>query len=419
MHLSLAADQGVRSLAKQGFVATAIAVALLWMPGCGAEKPTNDRSTTRLATPAQLTDDDYLKFAKFLEMAAKSGDVAALNGAIDWDAIIVRATTPSEGSTEFNATFMLGTFRDLVGEAGIAATIAKLVKDGGEFRCLRVHSFQGAKRLVFRLLVPQKPALDYFEFELARRADGSVCANDYYVFRTGETISEAVRRNYHWIAPTASRMLAGGEPTQQDIDVADQNRMISEMQACSHAGDGARALDIYARLPATVQNEKTVLLTRLEAANLVHGKEYDDAMRAIRSALPADPCLDFVLVDYFSQHQQYDELRAAIDRLDKRIGGDPYQDARRALSYMQEKKYKLARDYAKKAIKVEDTLVLPYCILLQIALEEKNFDEVSELLTTMEDKSIMTFSDLATTPAYAEFVKSPQYQVWARKAKPK
>jgi len=147
--------------------------------------------------------------------------------------------------------------------------------------------------------------------------------------------------------------------------------------------------------------------------------EYDEALQAIEAALPGDPCLDFVLVDYYSARRQYDKLRAAIDRLDARVGGDPQQDARRALSYIPEKNYKLARKYAQKAIEAEDSLFLPYIVLLQIGLEEKDFDEVSRVMMLMEEKSLMEFPDLTTVPAYAEFVKSPQYQAWLTKVKAK
>jgi tetratricopeptide (TPR) repeat protein len=396
-----------------------VGLALVWTIGCTEKTPSDDRDAGMVASVGQPTDDDYLKFAKFLERTARSGDIAAFNQAIDWDTIISRATTPIEGSKEFNALFASATKRDLMGTSGITAAIAELVREGGEFRFLRIHTIEGTKRLLFRMLVPAKPALDYFEFELARRADGKVVATDYYVFRSGELVSQTVRRHYRSIASAASKAVGRSKLSRQEMDLAENNRKVSEMQACSHAGNARLALEIYAQLPAALQNEKTVLLTRLEAANMVGGKQYDEAMQALRLAIPDDPCLDFVLVDYYSARHQYDEVRAVIDRLDARIGGDPYQDARRALSFLEEKKYKLARDHAQKAIAAEDTLLLPYFVLLQIALEEKDFEEVARLLTVVEGKSLMTFPELTTISAYAEFVKSPQYQTWLKKTKSK
>jgi tetratricopeptide (TPR) repeat protein len=388
-------------------VVLVIAVSIACVIGCDKE-PTHS---------PQLSDDDYLAFAKLMEKAARAGDVAAINQVIDWDAIVTRAMTPSAGSDEFDARFLSATKRDLVSTYGIALAITELMKQGGEFRCLRIHMVDGAKRALFRLLLPRKPSLDYFEFELARRGDGVVRATDCYTFRTGDMISEAVRRYYRWIAPAGSKSMARRTLTAQEIDVLDNDRKIRDMEAYSHAGDGRRALEIYAQLSAGIRNEKGVLLTRLEAANFLHGKAYDEAMQAIRSALPGDRCLDFVLVDYYVAHQRYDDLQAAIDRLDRRLGGDPQQEARRALGYMLQKKYQLAREHAKTAIASEQTLLLPYCVLLQSALEEKSFDEVRRLLTVMEEKSLTEFPDLATVPAYAEFVKSPEYQTWLNDGK--
>ena len=367
----------------------------------------------------QPTDEDYVRFAESMEKNAKSGDIAAVNRLIDWDAILSRATTPLEGSKAFADQFVLRTKQDVAGEYGIAAKISKLIRGGSDFRCLRVQVQDGEKRLVFRLLNAKRMSLDYFEFVLSRRADGAVVASDYYTFRTGDTMSQATRRRYRSLAPVFTKVIAREKLSPEDLAYLENDRKFHQMQACSSAGDGRRALEIYAQLPDSWRTEKLVLLTRIEAANHLRGQPYDEAMKALESALPADPCLDFVLLDYFFANQQYDKAREAIDRVDARIGGDPYQDARRALCCMQQKKYRQAREYAQKAIKAEDSLLLAYGVLLQVALDEKAFDEVSRLLILIEEKSLMVLPDLSTTPAYAEFVKSPQYQTWRKNAKPK
>ncbi len=392
--------------------------ALLCTVGCTDSKPCNNRANAAILFDERPTDDDCRRFAKSLEKAAQSSDVAAINQAIDWDRVIHHATTPSEGTKEFNNIFILTTKRDLRGKGGIGANIARLTTEGGEFRYLRTHTKEGKIFILFRLLIPKKPALDYFDFEVAKLNDGTVAAIDYFVYRNGETISHSIRRRYQSIASAASKALARSELTQQEMDVAENSQKVSEMTACSDTGDGRRALEIYAQLPIAFQNEKNALLARLAAAHLVGAKEYDDALQAIRSAIPDDPCLDFILYDYYLSHHQYENLRAAIDRLDSQLGGDSCLDARRALSYVQEKNYKLARKYAQKAIDAEDTLSLPHYVLLQSSLEEKNFDETRRLLIVMQEKSLMTIPDLTALPAYAEFVKSSQYQTLLKKVKP-
>ena len=79
-----------RFSAKQRIAALVIALALPLATGCAEKEPRNDRATTAAPASGQLTDDEYQKFAKRLETAARSADVDALNQAIDWDAIIAR-----------------------------------------------------------------------------------------------------------------------------------------------------------------------------------------------------------------------------------------------------------------------------------------------------------------------------------------
>ena len=268
-------DHAMKNVVLPTLAAPIALAGLLCLLGCAEKKLGDDRAT---APPAvQPTDDDCLKFAKLLEKAAKSRDVAAFNQMIDWEAIVSRATTPPEGSEAFNEMFMLQTKRDLMNPSyGIAATTAKLIGEGGDFRCLRIHTMDGAKRVVFRLLAPKKPSLDYLEFVLARRADGAVIANDYYTFRTGEMVSQHIRENYRQIASATSKVLQRSKLTRDESDLVANIRKVSEMEAFAASGDGRRALEIYAQLPETMRNEKGALLTRLSAANSLGtgGTEY-------------------------------------------------------------------------------------------------------------------------------------------------
>jgi tetratricopeptide (TPR) repeat protein len=355
--------------------------------------------------------------AGVLEKAVKAGDIDAFNQMIDWDGIVARALTPSKASKTYDKFFADSTKKNVL--SGIAKKTIRLVNEGSQFRCLRIHTWNGKKCILFRLLNADKLSLDYFEFELARKANGMVLISEYYNYRVGDTISQYIRQDYIALAHTVSEMKERGNIAPEDSAFMKNHRTVSEMMEYISKGDGESALVLYARLPNAFQNIKLVLLNRLEAAHMVGGKEYQDAMEAIRTTLPKDPCLDFVLLDYYFEHQQYSEMRAAIDRIDEQLGGDSYQDARRSITYMMEKNYRLARKYAQKAIDQEDTIKLPYFILLQTSLQEHDFNETARLLTVMEEKSFMVIPDLTTIPIYAEFVKSPQYQTWLKRTKPK
>ncbi len=402
------------SLLQRSSLASCSAIVVLGILGCGETEPSLRPAAVAVPPHEHLTGDDCLAFVNSLTQAAESMDLEALSWMIDYDAIIDRATTPSLGSEEFNEFFRLRTFRDLAGATGVPTAIVTLMKEGGEFRCLQIYTDGGSQRAVFRLLVQGRPSLDYFEFELAPHSNERSLITDYWFARTGEMVSESVRRRYRMEATVMSKVLAREELTETDLQLIRAIGKIGEMALSLMAGDAQRALDIYDELPTAFQREKFVLLNRLDAATQLGGTAYVEAMEAIASTLVNDPCLDFLLVDHYAHRRQFDKMRTAIDRIDKRVGGDPYQDARRALSYFLEKKYELARDFAQKALDVEDTLHLPHRIVLLVALEEKDFDEVCRLLPNMLGKGIVTLSDLETGTAYAEFRVSSQYQEWLR-----
>jgi hypothetical protein len=376
----------------------------------GAFGCTDNQSGKKPPIGETFSEQECRNIAESIEYAVESHNSDIFSGMFDWDEIIRRATTPSEGSKKYNQMFVKFKKRNLSGENGFASRIIGHVKQGGEFKYLRNRTKEGTKWLLFRLWIPERSSLDYFDFELDKLADGTFRISDYYRYRNGWTQSESLRRGYLRNADAGSRVLEKNDLSEEEMSFAENNKKIEQMNEFCSAGNGQRALDIYAELPAALQKEKSVLLCRLEAASYLGGAIYDDATIAARDALPNDPCLDFALVNYYYTHNEGDKYRAAIDRIDKKIDGDAYLDALRAIGYFQEKNYKLAREFAQKAIDVEDKSLVAYIILLQTALAEKDFDEVSKLITIMEEKSIMTFPDLTTEPIFADYMKSPQYE---------
>ncbi len=69
---------------------------------------------------------------------------------------------------------------------------------------------------------------------------------------------------------------------------------------------------------------------------------------------------------------------------------------------------------AEAAAAEEPTLKSAYYFLVDLALKERNFAKTAELLSILESKCHVTFKDLTTVRAYAEFVKSPEYKGWLK-----
>ncbi len=71
-----------------------------------------------------------------------------------------------------------------------------------------------------------------------------------------------------------------------------------------------------------------------------------------------------------------------------------------------------ALKFAKRAIEEEPTLLRHISTLIGISMKEEKYDETLATLKKQDQTFTMTYEDFKTVPAYAGFVKSPQYQQW-------
>ena len=89
----------------------------------------------------------------------------------------------------------------------------------------------------------------------------------------------------------------------------------------------------------------------------------------------------------------------------------------RAGSFLAEGDKKTAKEYFRKAVAAEDSLMVADFNLVAISLAEKDFDETSRLLTVIREKFPKRMPNVTRIPLYAQYVKSPQYQAWLKTAK--
>ncbi|MGO8691564.1 MAG: tetratricopeptide repeat protein [Thermoguttaceae bacterium] len=372
------------------------------LPGC-AKKPSGGLAAPPRGQPP--TDEEARQFAKSFAASVKAGDLAAVNAAFDWDAIVDRAAANCEISEATRKQFLKDVKADTAGPHGLPSEIIATVQKGGTYRLLRIHQQSGQKWALFRLLFGGQAA-NYQDLVLARQADGKVRAVDAYIYAQGELTSETLHRDL---------LLAG--PTGQEGDDLRNLANVEALARCVQNGEAAKAMEAYAHLPDSLKVQKNILLLRLRASVLLGSKEKETAIRDFRAAFPHDPALDFLLIDVYCLHKQYAKARASIDRFDRLVGGDPYLNLVRASTYLAENQYKTARQYAEKAIAAESDLVYAYFSLIAISLAEKDFDETSRLLTAIREKFPEKMPDMRRIPAYAEYLKSPQYEAWLKTLK--
>ena len=142
------------------------------------------------------------------------------------------------------------------------------------------------------------------------------------------------------------------------------------------------------------------------------------ALEALEAAFGDEPSVAFLLVDGYAAVKRYDAALAALDRLDKGLGGDPYLSYQRAVLLGLEKKPAESKAAARQATEREPTLTVAWWHLVQLALEEKAWADVAQGLTYIETQLGVEIVDLKAVPVYADFVKTREFAAWfaARKA---
>ena len=405
-------------------VLVAAGLAVVCLAGCAEKDPagvTKSPAKVPVAAPVAPaaaeswqtpTDEECRQFAKSLEQIVQSGDLAAFNNVIDWDAILEKATSGLPCPEKTRRQFIIGAKQAMGSRMGFGWNVAQQVANGGSYRFLRIHSKYDQKRVLFRFLVAGQQGVNYHDFLLVRQSDGKIRAVDSYVFMSAEMLSTAIRRGFVPVVAEVSKSVLA-KLTGAESEYIKHIKIVLQMSNAVVSGNSQQALEIYRRLPPVLQKDKNLLMMRLRAAKATGDETlYVAAIDDFRRYHPNDPCVDMLAIDGHILNKRYDEALKCIDRLDKAVGGDPYLDVLRANLRIVQGDHEAARVLTQKAIDAEEALVEAYWTLVTIALAEKNFDETTRLLNLIIQKFNVEIGDLSGNPPYAEYIKSPQYRQW-------
>jgi tetratricopeptide (TPR) repeat protein len=345
-------------------------------------------------------------FAQHIAAAVQSGDGAALDRAIDLDAMLERTYRGLGASEKSRREFAAG-----VGQSfNFGAMLAREVTQAGSYKLLRVRAVKGKQRALFRLV--SSSGVNYHDMELAPAADGkSQRVVDVFIYLSGEWLSDTMRRAFMTVL---AHEKGDGMSSAHRAYIASLPR-IAELSTAMRNNEHARVLAIYTTLPAEVQKERNVMLVYYQAASKSGDAEYARALDAIQKAFPKDPALDLLLFDDYFLKKNYDGALAAIARVRRALGGDAYLDFLEGNVHYAKGDHTAAKTRLERAIHTERDLAEPYWTLITISIEQRAWDETARLLERVELDARVELQDVAQVAEYAEFVKSKAYQTWKQR----
>jgi len=145
---------------------------------------------------------------------------------------------------------------------------------------------------------------------------------------------------------------------------------------------------------------------------------YGDTLQTYVRLYPQDANVDFMLIDHHLMRNEFEKAYAAVNRMDMKLGGDPYLNFVRGNIRCSQKLYTEGRALLKKTIERCPEFQGPYLQLLESSLTEKDFATTTWTLRQFRDNLGMGYKDLKSEAAFAEYLKSPEYRKWIQEQGP-
>jgi len=370
-----------------------------------------DGSASKGGTAAVITEADAEEFARLLRTAVQTNDQGAFLRMLDIDGLLERSWSGLTISSSAKQAFNGGVKTSFIEQGALFRDIRQAVAEGGSFEPLRNRVRDGDRTVIFRLLL-NGGGLNYQEFRVIKRPDGSLAADDVHILLSGEWMSETLHRSCLAVASELDRGLFEKLTGKRQLLMKHMEE-VSRMVTAERQGNSAEALRIYATLPAGLQSDKNVLLMRFRAAsNLNQDGPYMEAMADVRKHLPNDPCASFLSIDYHLLRGEFDEAMAGIEQVDASVGGDAYLHVLRATLHGEQDDLDGMRAAGLAAVKGEPTLVDGYWTMINCENLSENYDEVVRWIKALSVHDPHEATDFIGADGFEDFVASAAFQQW-------
>jgi|GEM_PF-4007485 len=353
----------------------------------------------------------YEEFARKIEEAVQKNRPKELAATMRADVLLARTLRDVPLHKDFHKPMELGIAQ---GIASLAKSVCDVVAKDGFYKLLRVRVVDGEVRALYRMI--DDGAINYHDFVLTVDEARAIYVADILIAGAGESYSQMQGRMVRLSWTDIQK-----DDTKENVERWKQTGLrLEEIRKFMAADKTREALQSWAQLPDSVRSQKFAYVLKVRiASRLPEGDEkiYLDSIDEFRKYFPTDPAIDLLSFDAFFLRKKYAESFAAIDRLDARMGGDPYLDVIRAGLHLEMGDTDKAVMSFHKAIAAETDMVQPWLGLLQLSLKMKNYSDTLAILKKMEKDFKIEFMELDKIEMYAEFVKAPEYKEWLARKK--
>ncbi len=386
--------------------------------GCGSAEPRNaevaavqESKAVDVPGPAAfqskpLTDEELESFAKQIDSAVAHLSSNEL-GALLSPELLTREILQGIRLSEEDRSGFLEAVRDAF--QGVFADVLKGCGSGGDYRYVRTIRRGEQRSLLFRLSLPDSAGLNYHELIVMRGADERPRIADLLIWKTGQRLSRTYR-----IANLESLIESGGLPA--DLPESDRlwlqhGAQVRTMQELTKAGQHSESLTLFQSLPEAFQRQPEVLQARWEAAVGAGGAALTEAGDAYQRHWADDPSMPFRELTLHEAAGRWSEMIEASDRI-QRSTEDAYAAVLRVRPLLELQQVDSAMDAIRSARTAAEADPGVYWLQLEVQLRRGNHGETAKLLTEMQSRFDLDFSQLQQIPDSSAFLASAEGQRW-------
>lgn len=394
--------------------------------GCGREEtpvaPAPDKGTTESADAKPKATISVRKLPAATEAQAKdlvkqldaaiahqsTGEVSRLFDQNQlMDQILAGFTVIPEEKEE-----VVRGLKQVEGVSDLPDKIVAAVRNGGDYRFVRLVQKDGQYRPLYRLTMPEDGGVNYHELVVEVSGEKPLITN-VYLYLSGESLSESVRRV---LIPALASEDASivGELSGTEAEILKNREVLRQINSLMSQQKFEEASAKFSELTPELQRERSTLMTQLVISQGLSDAEQEAIVEEMAKQIPGQPCSDFPLFALRKKQAKHDDVIQIVDRLQKSIE-DPYLDLLKVDALLAVGKTDEAREAVVRVKTACPDRSDVYWMEIAVSLKTRNFDETARLLDEVGKTFGLEFRDLSSVPEYSEFIASEQGKAWLKK----
>jgi hypothetical protein len=366
-------------------------------------------ATLFLAVPAfaeSPTDEEALAWAKKVEETVRAHDPSFLDQSLDYDEMGARAFAGLSVKDKTRTDFVAGMKAGGSFGKGIVASLG----EKGTWKLVRVLKRGDERVAVFRAVM-EVGGWTYQELSIGKKGERT-CFYDLVNHGTAVRLSTFMRQMALSLAVMEDKDLSS-RLKGAEVELAKHIDDLQTLNKLNRAQKWQEAYDTCKKLPEALRTSRMILLVQLQTAKNLGPEEYKATLFECRKVLGKDPAIAILSFDRYLQDQDWTQALAALDVVDKAVGGDAFLDYQRCEVHYKAGALDEAKKAGERAIEKEPELESAQWALVTIALKTKDWKGARAGLERLEKQGVK-LNDLTKVPVFSEFVKTDEYAAWVK-----